>query len=359
MSTCRLVATAACAGILLSGASNAQSAWEVLPVNSTAQSRIEGQLPALGRATEWVNSAPLTVAGLRGKVVLIDFWTYSCINWRRTLPYVRAWAEKYADYGLVVVGVHTPEFGFEKAPNNVHRAISDLAIHYAVAVDSDYSIWRAFDNQYWPAIYVADAQGRLRHHQFGEGGYEETERVIQQLLTEAGSSKLPRDLVSLQAGGVEAAADWSTLRSPETYIGYARAAYFASPGAVARERPRVYTLPPRLSLNEWALVGEWTIGPEAAALNGATGRIVYHFHARDLNLIMGPGSRGTPVTFRVRIDGELPGDAHGIDVDQQGNGTVSEPRMYQLIRQSGPIADRVFDIEFASPGVEAFDFTFG
>ena len=326
---------------------------------STNQLPIEGEFPALGGATAWLNSPPLTPAGLRGKVVLIDFWTYSCINWRRTLPYVRAWAEKYKDHGLAVIGVHTPEFGFERDLDNVRRATTALEIHYPVAVDSSYVIWRAFRNQYWPALYIADAEGRIRHHQFGEGGYEQTEKIIQQLLTEAGKSDLPRGLVSPGPQGVEAAADWGSLKSPETYVGYERAEYFASPGNAARDRSRVYTTPSRLRLNEWALVGDWTIGPEAAALNGASGRIVYRFHARDLNLIMGPTVRGTPIRFRVRIDGERPGTAHGIDLDEQGDGTVTEPRMYQLIRQAEPIADRVFDIEFVGPGVEAFDFTFG
>jgi hypothetical protein len=226
-------------------------------------------------------------------------------------------------------------------------------------VDSDYAIWRAFRNQYWPAVYIADARGRIRHHQFGEGGYEETERIIQQLLTEAGQLDVASDLVSLDPKGAEVGADWTTLKSPETYLGYEKTESFASPGDAARDRPRVYAAPERLRLNQWALVGDWTIRPEAAALKGATGRIAYRFHARDVNLIMGASARGTPVGFRVRIDGKSPGDAHGIDVDEQGYGVVSEPRMYQLIRQPGPVADRVFDIEFVGPGVEAFDFTFG
>jgi thiol-disulfide isomerase/thioredoxin len=358
----QLLVAATCAStvVFVSAASLARVKWEVqLMSSATPQLAIEGKLPALDGAKEWLNSPPLTVGALRGKVVLVDFWTYSCINWRRTLPYVRAWADKYKDHGLVVIGVHTPEFGFEKDLSNVHRAMTALAIPYPVTVDSDYVIWRAFSNQYWPAIYIADAQGRIRHHQFGEGGYEQTERVIQQLLTEAGNANLPRELVSIAPGGVEAAADWGSLKSPETYVGYERAEYFASPGDATRDRPRVYAAPSRLRLNEWALVGDWTIGPEAAALNGANGRIVYHFHARDLNLIMGPAARGTPVKFRVRVDGEPPGAAHGIDVDAQGDGTVTEPRMYQLIRQPEPIADRVFDIEFIAPGVQAFDFTFG
>jgi len=326
---------------------------------TTAQLKIEGELPALDGAIEWINSPPLTVSGLRGKVVLVDFWTYTCINWRRTLPYLRAWAEKYKDRGLVVIGVHTPEFSFEKELDNVRRETTALGIHYPVAVDSDYAIWRAFRNQYWPALYIADAQGRIRHHQFGEGGYQQSERTIQQLLTEAGRTDVSRELVSVDTQGVDKAADWANVKSPETYVGYERAESFASPGNAVGDRAHAYTAPSRLALNEWALVGNWTIGPEAASLNAANGRIVYRFHARDVNLIMGPSARGTAVRFRVHIDGEPPGAAHGIDVDGQGNGTVTEPRMYQLIRQPEPIADRVFEIEFIGPGVKAFDFTFG
>jgi thiol-disulfide isomerase/thioredoxin len=320
---------------------------------------IEGQFPSLSGATEWLNSPPLGSAALRGKVVLVDFWTYTCINWRRTLPYLRAWADAYQDQGLVIIGVHTPEFGFEKSLGNIQRAMSALQIRYPVAVDSDYAIWRAFSNQYWPAVYVVDAQGRIRYHQFGEGGYEQTERVIQQLLTEAGHANVPRTLVSPDPTAVEAAADWRNLKSPETYVGYERGERFASAEGVARDHPRAYIAPPRLPLNEWALTGDWTVGPEAAALTGASGRIVYRFHARDLNLIMAPILHDTPIKFRVQIDGHPPGAAHGSDVDEQGNGTVSDWRMYQLIRQSEPIVDRLFEIEFTGPGVAAFDFTFG
>jgi thiol-disulfide isomerase/thioredoxin len=326
---------------------------------TTAQLRIEGELPALDGAIEWINTPPLTATALRGKVVLVDFWTYTCINWRRTLPYLRAWADKYKDRGVIVIGVHTPEFSFEKELDNVRRETAALEIRYPVAVDSNYAIWRAFRNQYWPALYIADAQGRIRHHQFGEGGYEQSERTIQQLLKEAGHGEVPSGLVAVDAGGVEKAADWSSVKSPETYVGYERTESFASPGDAVRDRRHNYTAPSRLGLNEWALVGEWTFGPEAVALNGATGRIVYRFHARDLNLIMGPAVKGTSVSFRVRIDGEPPGAAHGVDVDAQGSGTVAEPRMYQLIRQAEPIGDRVFEIEFTGPGVAAYDFTFG
>jgi thiol-disulfide isomerase/thioredoxin len=333
---------------------------EALAMSSTAAPPApKGTLPGLDGASEWINSPPLTGAALRGKVVLIDFWTYSCINWRRTLPYLRAWATKYKDQGLVVIGVHTPEFGFERISENVHRATKTLELPYPVAVDSGYKIWRAFDNQYWPALYLADAKGQIRHHQFGEGGYEQTERAIQRLLEEAGAASVPHQVVSIDPQGVEAAADFGTLGSPETYVGYARAQYFSSPGDAIPDRSHDYTAPVRLGRNEWALTGNWTIGAEAAVLNGSTGRIAYRFHARDLNLILAPPEKGTPVKFRVRIDGAPPGAVHGSDVDDQGNGTVSEPRMYQLIRQRGSIADRVFDIEFLSPGVEAYDFTFG
>jgi len=326
---------------------------------TTAQLKIEGELPALDGAIQWINSPPLTASGLRGKIVLVDFWTYTCINWRRTLPYLRVWADKYKDRGLIVIGVHTPEFSFEEELDNVRRETTALEIHYPVAVDSNYTIWRAFTNQYWPALYIADAHGRIRHHQFGEGGYEQAERTIQQLLTEMGRTDVPRELVSLDPRGVEKAADWANVQSPETYVGYEQAESFVSPGDAVRDRAHEYTAPSRLALNEWALVGNWTIGPEAAALNAANGRIVYRFHARDVNLIMRSGVRGTPVRFRVRIDGEPPGVAHGVDVDAQGNGTVTEPRMYQLIRQPAPIVDRAFDIEFIDPGVQTFDFTFG
>ena len=340
-------------------ASSADTPREVQRVAQTAALPAEGNLPALEGAIQWINSPPLGAAALRGKVVLIDFWTYTCINWRRTLPYVRAWAEKYKDHGLIVIGVHTPEFGFEKNLDNVHGAIDSLAIQYPVAVDSNYRVWHAFNNHYWPAIYIADAKGRIRYHQFGEGAYEESERALQQVLAEAGNGALPRELVSLDPGGVEAAADLATLKSPESYVGYGQAESFTSPGGAVRDKPHVYASPSALQLNEWALVGDWTIGREYAALNHAPGRIAYRFHARDVNLIMGPTVGGTPITFRVLIDGKPPGAAHGIDVDEQGNGTLSEPRMYQLIRQPGPISDRLFEIEFVGPGAEAFDFTFG
>ncbi len=320
---------------------------------------IEGEVPSLGGATAWLNSPPLSAADLRGNVVLIDFWTYTCINWLRTLPYVRAWAEKYRDHGVVVIGVHSPEFSFEHDLDNVRRAARDMRVSYPIAIDNDYAIWSAFDNHYWPALYLVDAQGRIRSHQFGEGAYEQSEMMIQQLLAEAGISDIAHELVSVDAQGTEAAADWGDLRSPENYVGYDRTENFASPSGVVVDQPRVYDTPAHFSLNHWALAGEWTVGREAILLNEANGRIAYRFHARDLNLVMGPTARGTSVRFRVLIDGQVPGAAHGIDVDDQGNGTVTQPRLYQLIRQPKPIADRQFEIEFLDAGVEAFAFTFG
>ena len=320
---------------------------------------MEGELSSLGRATEWLNSPPLTAAGLRGKVVLIDFCTYTCINWLRTLPYVRAWAGKYKDKGLVVIGVQTPEFGFEKEVDNVRRAVKDMKVDYPIAMDNDYAIWRGFNNEYWPAVYVVDAQGHIRHHYFGEGEYEQSERIIQQLLAEAGGRGVGHELVAVDARGIEAAADWDSLQSPENYLGYGRTENFASPGGAASDTRRVYAVPARLRLNEWALTGDWTVGKQATLLNQANGRIAYRFHARDLHLVMGPAARGTSVRFRLLIDGQPPGAAHGLDVDDQGNGTVTEQRLYQLIRQPKPIADRQVEIEFLDSGVETFAFTFG
>jgi thiol-disulfide isomerase/thioredoxin len=323
--------------------------------------RIAGQseFASVERANEWLNSPPLTASALRGKVVLIDFWTYTCINWLRTLPYVRAWAEKYRDQGLVVIGVHAPEFSFEKNINNVRWAVKDMRVNHPVAVDNDHVIWRAFRNQYWPALYFVDAQGRLRHHHFGEGAYEQSEMIIQALLVENGMNVTDRKPVTVDARGLEVAADWGSLRSPENYVGYGRTQNFASPGGALRDKPRVYALPARLHLNDWALSGDWTAKSEATVLNQPNGRIAYRFHARDLHLVMGPAAPGTSVKFRVLIDGKPPGPAHGIDVDEQGYGTVTEQRLYQLIRQPKPIADRQFEIEFLGSGVEAYAFTFG
>jgi thiol-disulfide isomerase/thioredoxin len=320
---------------------------------------IEGEMPSLGSATGWLNSQPLTTSGLRGKVVLVDFWTYTCINWLRTLPYVRAWAAKYKDQGLVVIGVHSPEFAFEKNLDNVRRAAKDMKVDYPIAIDSDHAIWRAFKNEYWPALYFVDAQGRIRHHYFGEGEYETSERIIQQLLAAVGSAGSGHGLVSVDARGAEAAADWGNLKTPENYLGYERTENFASPGGSVLDKRRVYAAPARLKLNDWALSGDWTMGKQVTVLNKSNGRIAYRFHARDLHLVMGPAARGTSVRFRVLIDGQPPGVAHGIDVDDRGNGTVSEQRLYQLIRQPKPIAERQFEIEFLDSGVEVFAFTFG
>ena len=325
----------------------------------TGQVSSQSELTSLERVDAWLNSPPLTASALRGKVVLIDFWTYTCIKWRRTLPYVRAWAEKYKDQGLVVIGVHAPEFAFEKDLSNVRRAVNDMRIEYPVAVDSEHVIWRAFENQYWPALYFIDAQGRVRHHQFGEGSYEQSEMILQELLAEAGRGEIDREPVSVDAGGVEAAADWGSLKSPENYVGYERTEGFASPGGAVLDQPRMYELPAGLRLNEWAMSGDWTVTNRAAVLNKANGRIAYRFHARDLHLVMGPAAPGTSLRFRVLIDGRPPSAAHGIDVDEQGNGTVTEQRLYQMIRQPKPITDRQFEIEFLGSGVEVFAFTFG
>ena len=320
---------------------------------------VEGQLPSLSKAGEWLNSKALASADLRGKVVLIEFWTYSCINWRRQLPYVRAWAEQYKAQGLIVIGVHAPEFSFEKNIDNVRQAAKDMRIGYPIVIDNDHAIWRAFNNEYWPALYFADVKGRIRHHQFGEGEYQQSEIVLRQLLAEAGADGLDHEVVSLDPVGAEAVADWSDLRSPENYVGYERTENFASPGGTKRDKHHDYAAPARLKLNHWALSGNWKVGREAITLNNAGGRIIYQFHARDLHLVMEPAVPGTSVRFRVLIDGAPPGGAHGVDVDDQGNGTVTEPRMYQLIRQGKPIVDRQFEIEFLDSGVEAFSFTFG
>jgi thiol-disulfide isomerase/thioredoxin len=319
----------------------------------------EGELPSLAGATGWLNSPPLTAPGLRGKVVLVDFWTYTCVNWLRQLPYVRAWAEKYSGQGLVVVGVHTPEFSFEHKAGNVRQAVQDLRVTYPVATDNDYAVWRAFGNHYWPALYFADAQGRLRHHYFGEGEYGQSEMVIQQLLAEAGSAGAGPELVSVDARGLEAAADWATLRSAENYTGYERTENFASPGGAVPGRPHLYTVPSRLGPNHWALSGDWTMAEEASTLNAANGQIACRFHGRDLNLVMGPAAPGTPVRCRVAIDGQPPGEAHGSDIDGDGSGTVTQQRVYQLIRQPGPVTDRTFEITFLDPGAQAYSFTFG
>jgi thiol-disulfide isomerase/thioredoxin len=319
----------------------------------------EGELASFDGATGWLNSAPLTPEGLRGKVVLVDFWTYTCINWLRQLPYVRAWAEKYSGHGLTVIGVHTPEFSFEHNADNVRRAVQDMRIDYPVATDNDYAVWGAFGNHYWPALYFADAKGRIRHHHFGEGEYGQSEMVIQQLLAEAGSTSAGTDVVSVDPVGLEVPADWASLGSPENYTGYERTEGFASPGGPVPGKPHNYTVPARLGLNQWALSGDWTIEEEATKLNAASGQIACRFQARDLNLVMGPATPGGPVRCRILIDGQPPGEAHGTDVDGEGNGTVTHQQVYQLIRQPGHITERTFEITFLDPGAQAYCFTFG
>ncbi len=306
------------------------------PADAEGASR---ELTALGRAGEWLNSPRLTAESLAGKVVLVDFCTYTCINWLRTLPYIRAWAQRYRQ-GLVVIGVHTPEFAFERNVDNVRRALGQMRIDYPIAIDSDYAIWRAFDNHYWPALYFVDARGRVREHHFGEGEYERSEKIIQRLLTDAGVAGVASGVVSVEATGVEAPADWGSLKSPENYVGYDRTERFASPGGGRLDRRRVYAVPARLRLNEWALAGEWMMGRQAIILTGPNGRLACRFQARDLHLVMGPPRRESPVRIRVSIDGRPPGPAHGLDVDEDGYGTAVDQRLYQLIRQSKPIVDR-------------------
>jgi thiol-disulfide isomerase/thioredoxin len=325
---------------------------------AAAQLPVEGRLPSFGGATGWLNSPPLTADGLRGQVVLVNFWTYTCINWLRQLPYVRAWAGKYSGQGLVVIGVHTPEFPFEHDIENVRRAVKDMGIGYPVAIDNDYAVWSAFSNHYWPALYFADAQGRIRHHYFGEGEYQQSEMVIQQLLADAGTEP-GHDLVQPDAPGLEAPADWASLRSPENYTGWERTEYFASPGGLVPGRRHVYEVPAQLRRNQWALSGDWTSEEQAVTLNEAGGQIACRFHARDLHMVLGPQAPGSAVRFRVLIDRQPPGAGHGADVDDQGNGTVAEQRLHQLIRQTGAITDRTFEVTFLDPGVQAFAFTFG
>jgi len=355
-----LLAAAAILGAATAMPVESPAADRMHPMTSReAKLPVEGMLASLSGATAWLNSQPLMAEGLRGKVVLVDFWTYTCINWQRTQPYVRYWAEKYKDQGLVVIGVHTPEFVFERDVDNIRPALKRFRVEYPVAVDSNYGIWDAFGNHYWPAVYVADAKGNIRYHHFGEGEYERTEEVIQQLLREAGYPGKGNDAVKIDPRGSEVAADWENLRSGENYLGSDKAEGFASPGGPFVGKSRTYAAPGTLRLNQWALSGDWTVSPGAAALDKANGRVVYRFHARDVHLVMGPSARGSPVRFRVLLDGRPPGNAHGTDIDEQGYGTVTQQRLYQLIRQPGPVADRLFEIEFLDPGVEAYAFTFG
>jgi cytochrome c biogenesis protein CcdA/thiol-disulfide isomerase/thioredoxin len=320
----------------------------------------EGELPSLSGASSWLNSAPLTPEAVRGKVVVVDFWTYSCINCLRSLPFVEAWYKKYSNHGLVVIGVHSPEFAFEKSEDNVRRAVSDLGITYPVALDNDYAIWRAFNNQYWPAHYFIDATGQIRSHHFGEDDYDQSEQTIRQLLTEAGYTKLPLPEAAIaEANGVQAAADLAHVQSPETYVGYRRAEGFASPGGLVHDSPHSYEVPATLALNQWALAGSWAVDPEKAVLQAAPGKIEFRFFARDLHLVLGPGADGKPVRFRVRLDGAAPGANHGTDTDADGSGVIREQRLYQLIRQSGEVGQHVFSIEFEDSSTQAYAFTFG
>jgi len=337
---------------------SAGAAMRAEPATTTEALPVEGMLPSLDGAVEWLNSPPLTREALKGKVVLVDFWTYSCINCLRALPYVRAWADKYKDQGLVVIGVHAPEFAFEKNIGNVKKAVADLKVDYPVAIDNNYAIWRAFKNQYWPAHYFIDAEGRIRHHHYGEGEYDNSERVIQQLLAEAGHKTAGENLVTVKASGMQAAPDMEQVKSPETYLGYERAENFISPGGVVPDMPNSYQASVS-KLNTWGLTGDWTVGDEQASLNEKGGGIVYRFHARDLHLVLGPTEQGKSIRFRVTIDGAAPGDDHGTDIDAEGAGVVTGERLYQLVRQKDDIRDRTFEIQFLDPGVRAYAFTFG
>jgi thiol-disulfide isomerase/thioredoxin len=351
----RLKIVAVAVAILsIAGASKAQDDAQEPP-------SIVGSFPlhGLSGATGWINSAPLTAKQLKGKVVLVDFWDYSCINCIRSLPYIRAWADKYKDSGLVVIGVHTPEFDFEKQLPNVQKAVQKFGITYPVALDSNYDIWNAFHNQFWPAHYFIDAKGKVRYEHFGEGEYDQSERWIQELLKEANAKPMPASAVHVQGQGIQAAADMGDVRSPETYIGYARAADFASPGGIKRNAEQDYSEPNQPRLNEWGLAGKWVDHEQVAVLKSAGGKIVFHFHARDLHLVLGPSEDGKAVHFRVTIDGQAPGQNHGMDTDAQGDGVVTAYRLYQLVRQNGAVTDHIFTIEFEEPGVQAYSFTFG
>ena len=319
----------------------------------------EGAMPDLDGAIGWLNSTPLSSKSLRGKVVLVNFWTYTCINSLRPLPYVKSWASKYHDAGFVVIGVHTPEFSFEHEPINVENAVRTLNVTFPVAIDSKTRIWQSFNNEAWPAQYLVDAKGRIRYHHFGEGDYGEIESVIQELLKENGATGLASGTTSLSGVGIEAAPDWTDVRSPETYIGYRQAQNFASPEKVRKDSNQIFSAPGKLSLNHWGLNGSWNVNVESAVLQAAPGKIVFRFHSRDLNLVLAPAKDGKPVRFVVRLDGAAPGENSGVDTAQDGSGEIRQPRLYQLIRQKGPIVDRTFEIEFLDLGVHALDFTFG
>jgi hypothetical protein len=320
---------------------------------------VEGHLPGFEGATGWLNSEPLTPEGLRGRIVAVQFLTYTCVNWLRTLPYARAWAAKYAEHGLTLVGVHTPEFGFERNVDNIVTALRDLDVPYPIAIDSDYGVWRAFANHYWPALYVADEQGRIRYHHYGEGEYEMSEMIIQQLLTGAGASGFDPAFVTVQPRGTEVAANWSELGSPETYLGALQASGYASPDGAYVGKSHAYGPADDLRLNEWAPIGTWTIAQHASVLDEPNGRIAFRFRARDVNLVMGPAKPGSSIPFRVSIDGRSPATDHGTDVDDEGRGTLDQQRLYQLIRQGNPGDTARFEIEFLDAGAEAYCFTFG
>ena len=325
---------------------------------ANAELPVEDLMPSLAGAQEWLNSPPLSLEALKGKVVLVDFWTYSCINCLRSIPYVRAWAEKYRDHGLVVIGVHAPEFAFERNVANVKNAIATLKIGYPVAIDNEYKIWRSFENEYWPAHYFIDGNGKVRHHHFGEGEYDESEQIIQKMLKDAGNKNVPTGIVSVNASGAEVASDAGDVKSPETYVGYDRGNHFVSPGGVVVDKDHTYAAG-EPQLNGWSLTGNWTVGPERAQLDEKDGSIVYRFHARDLHLVLGPSAEGSQIRFRVTIDGKAPGDAHGMNTDAEGNGVVTTQRLYQLVRAPGTVTDRTFEIRFLDPGVQAYAFTFG
>lgn len=354
-----LIALAAGIAAVFATGTSAEGRYVSHQTQSAQQLPTEGEMPSLGGATQWLNSPPLTTKGLRGRVVLVHFSTFSCINWLRTLPYIRAWSERYKRDGLVVINVQTPEFEFEKDIDNVRRESKNMRVSYPTAVDNDYGVWKAFNNHYWPALYIIDAKGQIRHHQFGEGGYERAEQIIRQLLAEAGKADTDPALATVDARGAEVAADWADLKTGETYVGYDRAENFSSPGGLKENKPHTYVAPAQLQLNHWALAGDWTAGKQGTVLDKANGHITFRFHARDVHLVMGPAVRGASVRFRVRIDGMAPGVAHGVDVDAEGNGTVNAQRLYQLVRQPLPITDREIEIEFLDAGAELFVFTFG
>ena len=333
--------------------------YETMATQIDTGSSVSAELRAILAGQQWVNSPPLRAEDVRGKVVLVNFWTYSCINSLRMLPYTKAWHDRYGARGLVLIGVHTPEFAFEKDFAKVSTASESYRVKYPVVLDSDYSIWRAFRNQGWPGLYFIDVAGKVRRRVLGEGNYDKSENLIQKLLSEANNEPVPRDIATVAGTGPEAAPDEANLRSPETYVGYARATNFASPSGIKRDISNSYRAAPKLALNYWGLVGDWTAGNEFALLNKATGSVQYRFHARDLHLVLGRAPQSSPVKFRLKIDGAPPGADHGVDADADGNGVVSEDRMYQLVRQKGAVKDRTFEIEFFDPGVRIYDFTFG